>query len=94
MTKGIYGIVRVNKQLIGAADIYRMDEGDTLWFLITALTSTLKMEYRGTFEELLWKPGEIDDPEAYFTDGAKLPPLDYKIKAPNGLLFHFKWYTL
>ena len=90
----MYARVRVNNKLIGAADIYRMDEGDTLWYLIKVLINTLKMEYKSGFEELLWKPGEIEDPEAYFHDSTDLRLSEYKITAPNGLLFHFKWYLL
>lgn len=84
----IYGIVTLGKQRIGAAEIYNMDHGNTLDYLDTILIATFSVY--NSFEELLWRPGNIENPEAFFGRPIRVPsPFD--ITTPTGLRFTFRW---
>lgn len=91
----MYARVTFNKKRIGAAEIYRLDEGDTLWFLIEQVIKLLKSEYGNKFDYMLWKPGEIENPEAYFEPNTRLMlPRTYAIDTPSGQRFFFTWHEL
>jgi hypothetical protein len=87
----IYAKIKLNGRRIKGREIYNIDDGLTFMFLDETIQDILATNNK--LDYILWKPGEIEEPEAYFK-GPNVSPVAFRIKAPNGLIFHFTWHEL